>query len=189
MPRSVGPVIEGGALSRHPQPTLEVDDHLVLRPFGEDDAPVVLSAFADPDIRRWNLRRMDHLDEVREWLRSTADGWRSETGATWAARFDGAVVGRVTLYLRPAAGAGEITYWVLPQARGRAVATSAVRAVTGWAHGVGLVRLEIRHSTRNPASCRVAERAGFVAEGVLRSALRHEDGWHDVHLHAHVVGA
>ena len=34
---------------------------------------------------------------------------------------------------------------------------------------------------------RVAAKAGFTAEGTLRSALLHADGWHDMHLHARVL--
>ena len=57
--------------------------------------------------------------------------------------------------------------------------------MTSWAlYELGFHRLEVHHSTENDGSCRVAERAGFGLEGVLRSALLHEDGWHDVHLHA-----
>ena len=35
---------------------------------------------------------------------------------------------------------------------------------------------------------RVAAKAGFALEGTLRSAMRHPDGWHDMHLHARVRG-
>jgi RimJ/RimL family protein N-acetyltransferase len=34
----------------------------------------------------------------------------------------------------------------------------------------------------------VAEKAGFSFEGTQRSALLHEDGWHDEHLHSLVRG-
>jgi [ribosomal protein S5]-alanine N-acetyltransferase len=48
---------------------------------------------------------------------------------------------------------------------------------------LGLHRLSLRHSLHNTASCRVAEKVGFAVEGTLRSAARHEDGWHDMHVH------
>ncbi|QYG93117.1 GNAT family N-acetyltransferase [Iamia sp. SCSIO 61187] len=188
MPRLVPPVLAPGALASSAQPTLAADDDLILRRFEPDDVPAVLDAFADPAVQRWNLRRLDDPDEAADWVLGTHAGWSSETAATWAARTaDGAVAVRVTLYLRLAAGQGEVTYWVLPSARGRGVAARAVRAVTDWAHGAGFQRLEIRHSVENPGSCRVAERAGYPAEGTLRRALLHDDGWHDMHLHAHVV--
>jgi hypothetical protein len=82
-------------------------------------------------------------------------------------------------------GVAECTYWVLPAARGRGVATGATVAMARWAlHDLGLHRLELRHATANPASCRVAARAGFGLEGTLRGAMQHPDGWHDMHLHA-----
>ncbi|MEU8197752.1 GNAT family protein [Microbispora amethystogenes] len=49
---------------------------------------------------------------------------------------------------------------------------------------LGLHQLELHHSTRNHASCRVADKAGFAVEGVLRAALLHADGWHDMEVHA-----
>jgi RimJ/RimL family protein N-acetyltransferase len=47
-------------------------------------------------------------------------------------------------------------------------------------------RIEICHSTQNPASCRVAERAGYTAEDVKRSEVLHTDGWHHMHQHARI---
>ena len=86
-------------------------------------------------------------------------------------------------------GLAECTYWTLPRARGRGVAATAARAAARWALAVvGLHRVELQHSVRNAASCRVALRAGFRAEGVRRSALFHADGWHDMHCHALVAG-
>jgi len=40
----------------------------------------------------------------------------------------------------------------------------------------------------NPASCRVAVKSGFEAEGTERGAELHTDGWHDMHLHARIAG-
>jgi ribosomal-protein-alanine N-acetyltransferase len=170
-------------------PSLSVDGDLRLRGFVDADAPAVLRAYTDPDIRRWNLRSMATTADARMWIDATRAAWAAGTGATWAVvGADDDLLCRVTLHLRLGEEAGEVTYWVVPEARGRGVATRAVRAATSWAHEAGgVVRLELRHSTQNPASCRVAERAGFAAEGVLRSARRHDDGWHDVHLHAHVA--
>jgi RimJ/RimL family protein N-acetyltransferase len=77
---------------------------------------------------------------------------------------------------------------VLPAARGRQIAARALTVLGGWAFGVlGLHRIEVQHSTRNVASCRVAERAGYPAEGTRRSQTLHADGWHDMHLHARIA--
>ena len=104
---------------------------------------------------------------------------RAERDGCWAVT-DGAgvVLGRVALReIRLADGVAECTYWVLPAARGRGVATAATVAVARWAvDELGLHRLLLLHSTANPASCRVAAKAGFALEGNLRSAMRHPDG-------------
>ena len=56
-------------------------------------------------------------------------------------------------------------------ARGQGVATAATRAAAGWAFGAvpGLERLQLRAAVENVASNRVAEKAGFTREGVLRA--------------------
>ncbi|TWJ21843.1 acetyltransferase (GNAT) family protein [Micromonospora endolithica] len=74
---------------------------------------------------------------------------------------------------------------MLPHARGHRVATRALTALTTWSFDVlGLHRLELSHSTANPASCRVAQGAGWPAEGTARGEGHHTDGWHDMHRHA-----
>lgn len=67
-------------------------------------------------------------------------------------------------------GVGETGYWIGPAARGRGYVTEAVRAVAAHAFERGLYRLELLAATGNLASQRVAERAGFTREGVLRKA-------------------
>jgi RimJ/RimL family protein N-acetyltransferase len=64
----------------------------------------------------------------------------------------------------------ETGYWLGPAARGRGYATEAVRAVARHAFGLGLTRIELLAAVGNVASQRVAERAGFTREGVLREA-------------------
>jgi RimJ/RimL family protein N-acetyltransferase len=55
-------------------------------------------------------------------------------------------------------------------ARGRGVATSALRELTTWAFTeLGMVRLELLIDVDNPGSQRVAENCGYTLEGVLRS--------------------
>ncbi len=41
----------------------------------------------------------------------------------------------------------------------------------------------------DPASCRVAEKAGFAPEGVRYRSARHADGHHDMHVHARLADA
>ena len=64
----------------------------------------------------------------------------------------------------------ELGYVVLPAARGRGVAVDALRQLAAWAFAeLGMLRLELLISVVNEPSKRVAERSGFVREGILRS--------------------
>lgn len=65
-----------------------------------------------------------------------------------------------------------IGYWVLERARGRGLATRAVRLLSRWALEVAdVVRVEALVDPRNEPSWRVAEAAGFRHEGLLRGYL------------------
>ncbi|WP_437100600.1 GNAT family N-acetyltransferase [Streptomyces kronopolitis] len=75
-----------------------------------------------------------------------------------------------------------------PAARGAGVAVEATRCLSRWAlNDLGLHRLRLCHSVANPASRRVADRAGFTLEGTMRSALPHADGRHGEQLVERIV--
>ena len=71
-------------------------DGLGLRPWHVDDAAVVVTAYEDPDIRRWLTRSMN-LDEATAWVTSWAGRWQAETGAGWALVRDGAIAVQIIL--------------------------------------------------------------------------------------------
>jgi RimJ/RimL family protein N-acetyltransferase len=184
------PVVLGpGSLNSQTQPTIAAGDGVGLRPFVDEDADVLVRAYADPAIQRWHRRSLTR-DEALEWVRGRAQArWARETGAEWAVvDGSGVVVGRVGLpVLDLREGLAEVGYWVLPEGRGRGVAGRAVTVMTEWLFALGLHRVELMHSVHNEPSCRVAQKNGFELEGVRRSALLHPDGWHDMHLHARLA--
>ncbi|MEV8456335.1 GNAT family N-acetyltransferase [Streptomyces sp. NPDC052095] len=166
------------------QPVLGLPDGSELRPWRPEDAEALMAAGQDPAIRRWNLFTVASAREAGDRIAWMRERWRAETGAIWAlARPGGTATGLVGLNdvdLR--GGSAEIIYWLLPAARGR---VGAVERVGRWAlDELGLHRLRLCRSTADPASCRVALKAGFAPEGVMRGALLHADGRHDQHLHA-----
>jgi ribosomal-protein-alanine N-acetyltransferase len=59
-------------------------------------------------------------------------------------------------------GVGHVSYWLAEQARGRGLATSALRVFSGWAFGnLALTELRLWTHVDNLPSQRVAERAGY----------------------------
>ena len=187
MPGLVSPFVAAGELARLEQPVL-AGNGFVLRPWRAEDIPSVAAAYQDPAIQLWHARSLS-LAEAAAWVGQWPGRWQAETGAGWAVA-DDEVLGQISLRrFELAQGLAEISYWVLPAARGRQLAAQALRLLSGWAFDVlGLHRIEVAHSTRNTASCRVAERAGYPVEGTKRGEALHADGWHDVHLHARLAG-
>jgi RimJ/RimL family protein N-acetyltransferase len=166
--------IFGGAL-----PTLEAGP-VRLRPLAEADRPAITAAYQDPEIIRWygvpvpytdeDARRLIHRVAPTEFARGVETILAiAGPDGTWAGTID----------LRVAAGdpkTGEVGFLVAPHARGRGYAPAALRAITGWGFDeLGLVRVQWRAEVGNDASRRVAEKAGFTMEGLLRQSLE-EDG-------------
>lgn len=79
-------------------------------------------------------------------------------GSIWLGRFDWE------------ARRAEFGYWVAATGRGKGTATRAVALVSDWAFKeMSLLRVQILAPVENLSSQRVAEKAGFTNEGVLRS--------------------
>jgi len=152
---------------------------LLLRPWRDDDVPAVLAAVQDPDIALWNSGGGSSADAVAAMVRRRQD-WSAGDHASFAVvpADGGELLGSVSLHsIDPEQGDAEIGYWTVPAARGRGIAVGAVVAVCGWAFpALGLDRVELLHAVENPASGRVAAKAGFVLEGRLRRSYRYADG-------------
>ncbi|MET7698236.1 GNAT family N-acetyltransferase [Streptomyces sp. NPDC005485] len=188
----VPPVVPAGRMAGTEQPALGLAGGLELRPWRASDADVLVAAGQDPAIRLWNLLHVDSPQDARRRIARMHERWQAEAGAIWAIARPGGgealgLIGWGDLDLR--SGSAEIVYWVLPAARGGGVVVEATRRLSRWAlDDLGLHRLRLCHSVANPASCRVAAKAGYTLEGTMRAALLHADGWHDQHLHALIQG-
>ncbi len=71
----------------------------------------------------------------------------------------------------------EIGYWTRTSEAGKGIMTEAVRALTQYAFDqFDAVRVQIRADRENLASRRVAEKAGYVLEGIMRHDAVGNDG-------------
>ncbi|MFF8607141.1 GNAT family N-acetyltransferase [Streptomyces sp. NPDC015346] len=184
-------VVPTGQMANMEQPVFGLPSGLELRPWHLSDADVLVAASQDPGIRQWNRLLVETPEEGRRRIERMHERWRAEMSAIWAiGRPSGETVGLIGWGdIDLSGGSAEIFYWLLPSARGCGVAVEATKRVSDWAlNDLGLHRLRLCHSVANPASCRVADKAGYSREGTMRSALLHADGWHDEHLHALVQG-
>jgi RimJ/RimL family protein N-acetyltransferase len=160
-------------------PTLREGD-LVLRPKTPEDADALTAACQDPEIPRWTAVPSPYTraDAERFIVASEAEAAAGKSANLLAvdAR-DGSLLGSFSvLELDRAPGYGEIGYWVAAGARGRGVATRAVRLLADWARReLGLTRLEILSHLDNAPSRRVAEKAGFRDTGEVTACPRVAD--------------
>ncbi|KAF6657694.1 GNAT family N-acetyltransferase [Paenibacillus polymyxa] len=71
----------------------------------------------------------------------------------------------------------EIGYWLRTSWTGKGIITEAVHGITDFAiQHLHANRLEILCDSRNTRSAKVAERAGFTLEGILRNVEYDEEG-------------
>jgi RimJ/RimL family protein N-acetyltransferase len=152
---------------------------IVLRPWLHDDLDAAWAALQDPGIRLWNGTGSASREDAARMLRGRQD-WTAGDHASWAVAtpVEGELLGSVSLHsLDAEQGTAEIGYWTAPSARGRGVAARAVDIACRWAYDVvPLIRITIIHAVENAASARVAEKAGFLLEGRMRSSYRYADG-------------
>lgn len=120
------------------------------------------------------------LAEARDFCSSARQQWRAdEAWALLLRRRDGQRLIGASGFPRIdwSVPAFEIGYWCHSAHTGRGYVTEAVTALTDLAfERYDAARVELRIDERNVASIRVAERAGFEREGVLRAVSRDSRG-------------
>ena len=128
---------------------------------------------ADPLVERFTRLRAEPAAEVAaNLLARYREGAESGSRAGFAIELGEAGFAGVALAptIDRAAATAELGYLVAPAFRGRGVAGEALELLCVWAFTeLGLVRLELMIDPENVASRRVAERCGFVKEGLLGS--------------------
>ncbi|MEV0328211.1 GNAT family protein [Micromonospora echinospora] len=163
------------------KPTL-TGERVLLRPFRDDDLPALRAALADPEvIRLTGSVGVAHDEEhLRRWYASR-NAQTDRLDLAVVDRATGTCVGEVVLNQWDARNRScNFRTLIGPAGRDRGLGTEAVRLVVG--HGferLGLHRISLEVYHLNPRARRVYEKVGFVAEGVLRDALRDGDRWVD----------
>ena len=166
------------------QPT-ESAPALVLRPWTRLDLPALVAAHADPAMRRFLARPVVDEADAEVFLAAQERGWAEGTRFSFAV-FEAVdevdLVGMVAVKRVDAAmRVAEVGYWTVAKARGRGIAPRSVEAVAGWALGEGdgggvgggwggvVDGLDLFHAVDNEASCRVAQKCGFVLAEVVEA--------------------
>jgi RimJ/RimL family protein N-acetyltransferase len=162
-----------------------VDGPTALRPWRDSDVAALVVACQDSEIARWTRVPDNYGDtDARAYLLQRYDAILAGTTAPFAVveTTDGQLLGSISLMrLDWRHRRAEVGYWLAREARGQGHATRAVRLICRWGfRSLGLERLDLMAATGNLASQRVAQRAGFTREAVLRSYQRGKDGFQDM---------
>jgi RimJ/RimL family protein N-acetyltransferase len=162
------------------------DEVVALRPWRDEDVPAKFRGFSDPETLRFSWPESRPYTEQDAWAhhRAHQQAWKDGTGAEFACVSpddDDEIIGGASVYdIEPASARAAVGYWVARHARRRGVATHAVLLLARWAFDeLRIERLQITCGPDNHASQRVAERAGFTREALLRSHLPFKGGRRD----------
>jgi RimJ/RimL family protein N-acetyltransferase len=160
---------------------------LHLRLPGAAEVPAVHRACQDPEIQYWtSVPAPYRIEDARSFVEDVLPAqWASGRSAGFAIldSTSGELLGMVGLgKLDRMTRTASVGYWCAPWARGRGVVSQATGVVCRWAFAqLGLGLIEWFAEVGNDASRRVAEKVGFVPEGVLRQRLIHRgtrvDAW------------
>jgi RimJ/RimL family protein N-acetyltransferase len=130
----------------------------------------MVEACQDPEIPRWtNVPSPYGEEHAREFIAHGVPGRQYDLQRAIVDPASDELLGSIGLWTVQE-GVGELGYWVAAPARGRGVATRAVRLLAAWGFEArGYARIQLHTLPGNEPSERVAERAGFKREGLLRS--------------------
>lgn len=152
-----------------PDPPLS-DGRVRLRPWAVEDAPALVAAWHDAEIRRWTgVPPQTDEAAARRWIEGDARRRAHGLALDLVIDVDGEAVGEVGLAeIDPSGRSAEAGWWVAPGHRGRGLATGAARLVSWWAVTELCVDCVVaRCHPGNPASAGVARGAGFVRGGLV----------------------
>jgi RimJ/RimL family protein N-acetyltransferase len=153
------------------------DGVVALRPWRVSDVANLVVLCQDEEITRWTRVPTSYgITSARAWIAESRALVGDRISAPFAivAAGDGELLGSISLMRFTWEHArGEVGYLLGREARGQGHATRALRLICAWGFAeLGLERIDLYAATGNAASQRVAERAGFTREAVLRSYHR-----------------
>lgn len=173
-----------------PDPPLS-DGIVTLRVFRPEDILPLHHNHVDPAVQAYMSIPLDQTFEGTErWVTSREKAMEDGIDASFAitrAR-SGELIGSIGVDRScddPAIGS--VGYWLFAPARGRGLMTRSLLLISAWAFwGMELSRLQITVHEKNIASQRVAEKAGFRREGLMRSVAEQHGRRVDLVMYARV---
>ena len=167
-----------------PEVTTLSDGRVVLRKPDLLDVDEIYAGVRDSqaEIGQWmSWARPDYSrEDAADWLARTWLAWRAGTVFEFMVTHpeDGRLLGLCGLnQISREDGTANLGYWMRTDEAGNGYCTAAARLLARFGfEQVGLRRIRLFHDVDNIGSQRVAEKIGFVREGVRRRHSRQLDG-------------
>jgi RimJ/RimL family protein N-acetyltransferase len=158
------------------------DEDVGLRPWRMGDAEAFRAACQDREVPLWTGFPFEMTLELAEkMVHERMQSFPSGTSAAFAivdAHTNQLLGSASLLRIDWKQSVGLAAYWLAPEARGRGVATRALRLLATWAFSaLQLARIELSADVNNERSHRVAKRAGFRRTGLLRASQEIHGEW------------
>ena len=164
-------------------------EHLILRPFREEDVPAITAEMNDPEVVKTTHAMSYPFPEenVRRWIGGMSASWEKGSSYVFAVtgRETGEMYGFICLVSEPRDFRAELGYAYGRRHWGKGIGTEACKAVIDFGFQVlDLHKIYARHFVSNPASGRVMAHVGMRQEGILRQRLKNKGKFVDVVLYA-----
>lgn len=167
-------------------------DGVVLRPFEDRDAGMVMTVASDPLIPLiTTVPTSGAHNDALAYIERQRSRLAANTGYSFAiadAATDRAV-GQIGLWIGDISqGRASTGYWIAPKDRGAGRARAALSVLTDWALCLDPVaRIQLYVEPWNVASWRTAEACGYEREGLLRSWQQVGDEREDMYSYSIVA--
>ncbi|QMU79176.1 GNAT family N-acetyltransferase [Streptacidiphilus sp. PB12-B1b] len=169
-----------------------VGESVTLRCVTEADLPAVRGIWEDQECLRLtgsHPRGVASEEQLRAWY-VTRVGQDDRLDLAVVDNASSGAVGEAVLNQWDAANQScNFRISLAPGSHGRGLGTEATRLICGYGfEKLGLHRISLEVYAFNPRARRVYEKAGFVAEGVLRDALLWDGAWVDATVMSILAG-
>lgn len=163
-------------------------DRLVLRRLKRGDAePLFLGLRNQPEFLYYTNKKAITLEEQLEIFSSIDEKYESLEYYNWVIvlKETSDLVGMINFHVDNKNDSVEFNYATDNRFWGRGIMTEALEAVTKFAlEKMQVNRIQGGCVVENLASKRVIEKCGYEFEGVLKSYVKLEDGYHDMNMFA-----
>jgi len=145
-------------------------ERLLLRKIMPDDAEMVYKWMSDPEVLRyedWDVH--ESVDFTRGFISYLTGDYKSEQTYCWGIESGGELIGCV-MVVDVQEWNGILAYYLRKNCWSKGYATEAARAVIDYMFSeIGVDRISAKHSTGNPVSGKVLQKAGMSHIGHVKA--------------------